>query len=369
MHMMSLARGLAERGWEVGLASSGREGEHDCGPEWFEQNGVRHFDVPFPGPNSSAKDLLSSSLAVFKLESALRRFRPAVLHVHWRSTSVFAAAAGAVRRVPFVSTLHAESIPSGGIFRLGSRWGQRAIAVSTETQRSLMAQFGVPEDRITVIYNGVDHEVFRPPTKQEKLVAREMLGLSSNGAVVSLVGRLEPEKNHGVLLRAVQRCLAEVPEIQVVFAGEGSLKKQLEDSAGELGIADRVHFVGHVDSKCVYWASDATVLPSLKEGFGIVVVESMLCSVPVIRTPAGGAADQIADGITGLIVPFGDDRLLAARLVEVLTDHDMASGLAGAARKRALELFTLQTMVSETERVYARTIEGSKLVSAGRRRH
>jgi L-malate glycosyltransferase len=365
-HMMTLARGLAQRGWQVALASGGQTGDHPRGQAWFEENGIPHFTVPFMGPGPRGKDYLKPFASVYGLDSVIRSFRPSIVHVHWRSTSPYAAMESLFRRVPFVSTLHAESIPSGGVLRIGSRWGRGAIAVSSETKAYLMTHFGVPEDKISVVFNGADPEVFRPPGPGDRVRARQALGLGNTGPVISLVGRLEEGKGHEVLLKAARSARSRLPELQVVFAGEGSLSEGIRRLAEGLGLDDCTHFLGHVDTRPVLWASDMSVLPSFREGFGIVIVEAMLCGVPVIRTPAGGAADQIVDGETGYIVPFGDFEALSERISMLASDEGLAGAMAGAALQRARDLFTVDRMVTETERVYARAMVRPRRVSRSR---
>ena len=351
-HMMTLAQGLSERGWQVALASAGVVGDHHHGPGWFEENGVRHFRVPFAGPAQGPRLLARCAGSVLGLDKAIRTFRPTIMHVHWRSTSPFAALECSLRGLRFVSTLHLDGIPSQGVFKMGSRWGERVIAISGETRDYLISGFGVPEERIEVVYNGVDASRFRPPGEEERRAAKRALGLDLNAPVLSLIGRLEPVKGHRLLLRGAASLRARFPNLQLVFAGEGSEREELTRVAGMLGLSGCTHFVGYADSRSVLWSSDVMVLPSYQEGFPVTVVEAMLCGVPVVRTPAAGAADQVVDGVTGFIVPFDDAAALAGRAGMILADRALAARLAGAGLQRALERFSLERMVDEIERIY-----------------
>src|SRR5438093_7144792 len=89
-HMMNLAQGLMANGWEVALASRGQFGSHSHGPEWFEAHGVKHFFLPFPLPYLSFENVVCFGESFFKLDSIARQFRPDIIHVHWRTTSLFA---------------------------------------------------------------------------------------------------------------------------------------------------------------------------------------------------------------------------------------------------------------------------------------
>jgi len=117
-------------------------------------------------------------------------------------------------------------------------------------------------------------------------------------------------------------------------------------------VADHVRLLGHQDAREVMWASEAMVLPSAEDSFGLVVVESMLCGVPVVRTPAGGASDQIVNGESGYIIPFGDDEALADRLQCLLSDETHRREMGAAAEQRARNKYTKEQMALETINVY-----------------
>ncbi len=359
-HMMTLARGLVKQGWQVALASGGATGDHKCGPSWFEEHGIQHFAIPFMGPRPKGKGYLTPFISAFRLDSLMRSFQPSIVHVHWRSASPYACLEHLLRRIPFVSTLHVEVISSGGLLWAGSRWGESAIAVSSEAKACLMSRFGVLERKISVVFNGCDSQWFHPPSPEEKAGAKKFLGLTDHVPVVSLVGRLEKVKRHEVLLSAARLAREANPKLlqglQVVFAGEGPRKAVLRSLAKELGIEDSTHFLGHVDAKQVLWASDISVLPSSQEGFGIVIAEAMLCGVPVIRTQVGGAVDQIVDGTSGYIVPVDDSRMLAERICALVADAGLARRIATAGLERARDLFTVDRMVERTERIYERAM-------------
>jgi glycosyltransferase involved in cell wall biosynthesis len=359
-HMMSLALGLMQRGWKVGLVSGGMGGDHDHGPAWFEAGGIPHFQAPFIGPDLHLGDLFKPLVSAKRVHAAVGSFRPSLVHVHWRSTSIYAALEATTRRVPFVTTLHLEGIPAKGVFRFGSKWGCHTIAVSQEARDHLISVFGVPPDRITIVHNGVDPDVFHPPTPAQRASAREKFGLDPAAPVVCLIGRLEPVKAHCTLLEAAGLVQRAFPRLQLLFAGEGSLLEQIRGFARSKGLEQSTHFVGYAKSQSVLWASDMLVLPSYQEGFALAPVEAMLCGVPVIRTPAGGAAEQITDGLTGFVVPFDDHSMLAERMRVLLSDPESTRRIADAARARALDHFTVDVMVRATESVYLRVIDQAR---------
>jgi glycosyltransferase involved in cell wall biosynthesis len=351
-HMLTLAAGLMDHGWQVGLASGGRVGEHAYGPESFESRGAKHFHVHFPGLQARVSNLASFGRAFLEIDRVVRAFRPDVIHGHWRVTSPYARAMQWLHGVPFVTTLHLDQIPSGPLYRLGSFWGDRVIAVSSETRDYLVKRFGVRRGAVRIVFNGADEERFRPPVAAERADARRRLGVEQVRRVVCLVARFHPGKGHDVLVRALSRLRAEHRDVVALCAGEGSESAAVARMASRLGVSDLLRLLGHTDTRDVLWASDALVLPSRIEGFGLAVAEAMLCGVVPIRTPAAGALDQIEDGVNGFLVPFGDHDALSTRIGQICDDDALRATMSAAAIGSAREKFTRTRMVEETLRVY-----------------
>lgn len=351
-HMFTLARGLISLGWEVAIASGGQVGEHSHGPKWFESNGIPHFYIPFPRLLLNFENLTRIVKAYWEMDSLVRQFNPDVIHVHWRATSSYVRAVQLLHKIPYVTSLHLEGIPAHFLYKLTSFWGDRAIVISRETRDYLINQFGVPPSKIRIVYNGSDESYFRPPTQEEFFQARQMFGLTQQDKVVSLVGRLEVVKGHEVLIKALALLRAKGCNVVALFAGEGSQAQVLAELAAKVGVSDLIRAVGYTNTRQVLWASDVSALPSRKEGFGIVIVESMLCGVVPIRTPAAGAYDQIEDGVNGFIVPLDDCEALAARLQQLLGDNELKTRMAEAALVTARKKFTQQSMLEKTVAVY-----------------
>jgi len=351
-HMMALGRGLQERGWEIAIASGGIYGRHDHGPDWFESNGIPHFSVPFPGMGAPVRNVLRAASSLVRSLSVFRRFRPDIVHVHWRVASTHARLAKSLWKIPFVVTLNQHPIPSGPIMRRLSQWGDLTIAVSREAADHLIRGFGVPPDRIRVIHNCVDDKTFRPPTAGDRQSARHRLGLSPVERTVCLVGRLERVKGHDVLVEALCRLRQSGMDVVALCAGEGSQESAIRVDAHRQGVGDLVRLLGFLPSREVLWATEICVLPSRAEGFPVSVAEAMMCGVVPIRTPAAGASDQIKDGVDGFVVPFNDSTALAARIKQLLGNDELRQQMGTAALRTARERFTAATMTSQVIDVY-----------------
>jgi glycosyltransferase involved in cell wall biosynthesis len=210
------------------------------------------------------------------------------------------------------------------------------LAGSTGTVRYL-ENLGVPSDRIFLAGNIVDNDWWITQAQQaDPVTTRAQLKIPLEVPVVLFCAKLQPWKRPQDVLRAFAR--ADVPNSYLIFAGEGPLRKSLEEEAQVLGVAHRVRFLGFINQSRlpdVYRAADILVLPSEYEPFGVVVNEAMLCGRPVVVSDRVGAKyDLVREGETGFVYPCGDIEALAQILREVLPDRERLRKMGEAARKR-----------------------------------
>lgn len=224
----------------------------------------------------------------------------------------------------------------------------RAVAVSAYVRRHI-ATYGVDPAKITVIPNGVDTTVYRPqpPTLRERLGGFDPLLLS--------VGRVIPQKGLPLLIEALATLAADHSRLGLAIVGQGKAIPELRADARRRGIEDRVVFAGFLEDSLLpaaYSSADVHVLPSLWEVFGIVLVEAMACGLPCVASDAGGIAEVVADGRTGLLFPRGDARALAERVRVLVEDAPLRRRMAADARRRAVEVFDWDRIAERTETFY-----------------
>lgn len=257
-----------------------------------------------------------------------------VIHAHMLVPDGWAAArAGAALGVPAVATAHRADVldvPARGP-RSRARVAEAVAALDQVCAVSAAiggaaAALDTPRRPVEIVPNGADTRVFVPrPAAQ----ARARLGLPQDGPVVSYVGKLVPRKGVDTLVEAMG-LLARRPEGAplLVAAGVGEERPALERRAAELGVVDRVRFVGKVAHDDVGWwmaAGDVFVLPSLSEGLPTVVCEAMNVGRPVVATAVDGTPEIVRDGQTGLLVPPSDPEALAGALGRVLGEPGLAA--------------------------------------------
>ncbi len=235
---------------------------------------------------------------------------------------------------------------------LGNRFARRVIA-NSEASRDAFIACGGRADRTTVVYNGIDPRPFSGQEMEE--TARRVRGEFGWGAdpIVGVFSRLAPWKGQHVLLAA----LPLVPRLRAIFVGaplfgeEACYLDALKAKARELGVSDRIRFLGFREDiptllKAVDLVAHTSVAP---EPFGRVIVEGMLAGKPVVATRAGGACEIIEDGITGRLVTPEDPAALASVLRDLLAQPALAARLARAGREFAEHRFSSEAMLRGIE--------------------
>jgi glycosyltransferase involved in cell wall biosynthesis len=280
---------------------------------------------------------LDSPAVLPRLVRILRGLRPRVVHV----TEVFPQALVAARlaRVSRVLVTHhtpelprRDSLAGRAWLRLG--WLMRPEVIYTsETDR-----YRDGRRPSHVVPLGIDLDRFASGTPVLQ------------GTIVGNVARLAEQKGQRTLLEAVPTVLERHPETRFVIAGDGELRDELERLAKPFG--EHVVMLGNRSDVPDLLASfDVFAFPSRFEGLCVAVIEAQAAGVPVVATPVGGIKETVVDGETGWLVPVGDARALADRIVDVLDRPDEAGRLAADARRRAAR-FSVERMVADTLALY-----------------
>ena len=200
-----------------------------------------------------------------------------------------------------------------------------AVVMVSAAQRPRLVRAGVPESRLHQIGNGIE---LPPGTGNRPAVAGVEPG---DGHVFAAVGRLSPEKNIGLLLAAFARVVQRSPRARLLLAGDGPQRSALEASAAQLGIADRVSFLGVRDDVAALWPGiDTLALPSLSEGMPLVVLEAMAHGVPVVASAVGEVPSLLSQAEHGRLVVPGDVHALASALLAALADGRRRDARASA---------------------------------------
>ncbi len=202
----------------------------------------------------------------------------------------------------------------------------RSLAVS-EALKTDMVALGMAADKIAVHYTGLDHDRFRPTDRGAAKTARGLIG-----PVLLCVGALIERKRQDLVIAA----LSQLPEATLLIAGRGEREGDYRKLATELGVADRVRFLGPVpnaDLPALYAAADVTVMPSVSEGLANAWVESLACGTPLVISDAGGARELVRDSVAGRIVGWDVEEIVAA-VGAILAEPPSQSDVSATVRDR-----------------------------------
>jgi len=342
-YILSLATGMKKKGHNVYIASSGGQLLSK-----FLEEGINYIPIPIKTKSEISPKILFSAVRLF---SAVKKYNIDIIHSNSRTTQVLGCLLARFTGCVYISTCH-------GFFkkRFSRRafpcWGRKVIAISESVKEHLMKDFGVKEKDIQVVHNGIDVEKFKSQNTKLKTQIKKNLGLG-DGPVVGIVARLSDVKGHKYLIEAMGDILEKIPQTQLLIVGEGKMEKELVTLVERLGMEKNVFFLPSVsDAKDALSIMDLFVMPSLKEGLGLSLMEAMACGLPVVASDVGGIKSLIQDGHNGLLIRPADSKGLSFAILELLQNPERAEKLGRAARVFINQNFSQENMILETERVY-----------------
>lgn len=366
--VVQLALGLARRGHRVSVAAfypGGAFGDSFSGtnPEYIVIGKRGRWDVPG---------------FLWRLTRAIARRQPDVIHGFLPLPNLLAAFCRTLlcRRAALVwglrgtpldlaryDWLERASIRLEGV---GHRLPDLVIANSASGAAwALLRRFAA--DRVTMIANGIDAEAFRPATPQQRAAARAALGCPPGALLVAVVARLDPMKDHATFLTALAIAARSAPRLSALIAGDGPAPTAagLRAGAAGLGVADRLIWMkAQRRVGDIYHAADLLCLPSaFGEGFPNVVGEAMACGLSCIVTSVGDAADLV--GPTGRVVPPRNPAELARAMLDLVKPIRENCPPNLAARRRIIENFGLEAMISATENALLQVVAHRAQIQAG----
>lgn len=340
-----LANGLRKRGWQVSVvALSGTGGT--------AATGLAAGQIQFV--SLRMRKGLADPRGWIRFHRWLLRERPDVVHAHLPHATWFArwSRLAAPVRV-MLDTLHSSSTGTMGR-KLGyscSNWlTDMVTAVSHAAAESHLTYSMVSDGKFVVLPNGVDVEEWRPDSTARSAVRRE-LQLDAEFLWLA-AGRLDPVKDYPTLLTA----MVEVPEqARLVIAGAGPLESELRAFSKNLGLENRVTFLGFKpDVRRWMQAADAFVLSSRLEGLPMSVLEAAACAVPTVATDVPGTREAIIDGQTGWLASAGSAHALShAMSMMMQTPHQERKAMGERARHFVVQHFSLDEALNRWEALYA----------------
>jgi len=260
---------------------------------------------------------------------------------------------------PVVIYAHGEELTTWGrgrkyqAMRFALQHADRIIANSDYT-RDVLIGMGVNPSRINLIYPGVDIERFRPGLPCDDLKAK--IGLLVDEKLILSVGRLQRRKGFDMVIRSIPELCKTGLVARYALIGIGEDRDYLYNLAEELGVADKVHLLGHVDAEDLprwYNACDVFVMPNREingdtEGFGMVFIEAAACGKPALAGAAGGTGAAVLDGETGLRVDGNSEESVAQGLIKLLPNREKAEKMGHHGWSRAKVEFAWERVAEKT---------------------
>jgi glycosyltransferase involved in cell wall biosynthesis len=312
----------------------------------------------------AALDAAGDLGVVGQVRAAVRGGRIDVIHAHEFYMSAVGAAVSRLTGVPLVVTVHGKSYYPDRrrrrwLYRLVAMQARGVVTVSQDLRRFFSRTVSISEDRVRVVYNGID--TGRPAQAGRDPALLAGCGVPPDARIVGAVGNLYAVKGHGGLIRALPAIVRQHPGARLVILGRGPLRDRLEAEARALGVGDRVHLLGYRDDVAKWLgAMDVFASASLSEGLPLSVLEAMAAAKPVVVTDVGGMPEIVRDGETGFVVPAADPEALAEKISALLASPALAGELGAAGRRRVREAFSLDGMVARYRDLYRLALDGGE---------
>lgn len=296
---------------------------------------------------------------LFKLIQLIRCEKPDIVHTHLPHATIWGRIAARVSgRKTVFSTEHNLSVWKRKhfffylLYKVTCKWNFRIIAVSKAIKKEIAKEFSVPEQKIVVIYNGIDiaeyNDNIECPDDLTKLTR----------PIIGTVGRLHRIKGHKYLVAAFSKTIQQFPTANLLVVGDGDQREDLNQQITELRLNDSVHLLGSRDDvRAILQHIDIFVFPSLEEGLGIALIEAFVAGKPCIATNIGGIPEIIEDGKNGFLVPPSDSVTLAERILQLLRNKELCGKMASYSRQVVKDKFNIHDKTKTLEEFYLQSIK------------
>jgi len=238
------------------------------------------------------------------------------------------------------------------------RFFDKIIAVSNIMRQELLKS-RISPSKIAVIENALDFSAFQVSGSRANLIKE--LGLSPNAFIIGAVGRLSLERGYIYLLKAAKKVIESFPSVVFLLVGDGYLKDSLIAETERLGIKDKIYFLGfRNDIHNIISVMDIFISSSLKESFGLALVEAMAAGKAVVATKVGIALDIIKEGETGILIEPKNREAIYKAIARLLTDEKLRDKIAASAKNLIVERFSCQQMVAKYQQAYLDLVNNGK---------
>ncbi len=296
--------------------------------------------------------------AVRRMRAAVRHHHPDVLHTHNAMAHYYAVLATAFLPLRRINTRHGmANYPFSRkrelFYRLAMAFSDMAAVVCDKARENFLRYRIIPAAKAITVYNGIPVGRFQPrsPEARKQLLAET--GWADNSVLLGIVARLNPPKDHKMLLRAMALVRQGAPPARLVVVGNGPLRAELESLSLELGLQDAVRFLGdRSDVQALLPGLDIFVLSSVTEGYSISLLEACAAALPIVATDVGGNREIVRDGTNGFLVPARSPEEFSDAVLRLVRDSGLRAEMGRRNRQFAEEGGSVQTMAERYNVLY-----------------
>ena len=340
-YVLNLSTSLTRQKHNVWVACSGGE--------WIKRlsiEGVNYKFIPIRTKSICSIKILFSFLTLRKF---IRQKKIDVVHSNTRVTQALSFLIYKRFSIPYISAFH--GFYRSSIFRKQFKFsGVMSIAVSRAVKEHLIRDLGIKEEKVKVVYNGIDSDEFS--VKEAK---RSDWGFRDEDCLIGILGRISEEKGHFLAVEAIAKLFSKNRNIYLLVSGKGRLDDKLRVYLKKMGIEKRVRFIDCSPNQFLD-IIDLLLVPSRKEGFGYSILEAFTKEVPVIGYNTGGIAEIIKDRDNGLLFYHYSSAALVEKIEEIISNADLKKKIVRQAKKDVL-YFSAARMAQDTEKVYREVCE------------
>ena len=293
----------------------------------------------------------------YRLAQFLKVKAPDIVHCHSRrGADLLGGLAASYADIPAVVSRRVDNTEMRLMATLRYKPFRKIIAIS-DAIAAVLREHDVADERIAVIRSAVDAKAFA--NTPDRSAFRREFGIDEGVFTIAAAGQLIPRKGHRYLLQAVAGLVQKHARLSLVIFGDGYLNNQLRAQAASLGLGGVVQFAGFRDDLDSFIGCfDLLVHPALTEGLGVAALKAAAAGVPVVGFDAGGMAEAVEHGKTGLLVPAENVEQLQSAIAALIDDDQMRKQMSTAGRERMQNEFSIATMVDKHIALYELVLNG-----------
>jgi glycosyltransferase involved in cell wall biosynthesis len=345
-YLINLARGMKKLGEDIVIASRGGDKL-----KTLTKYNIEHIKIPLKTKSEVSPKVLFSYLI---LRNYVKKNKIDIIHANTRITQVLAYFLSKKFNIPFVTTVHGGYIPKWNrkIFPV---WGEKIIAISEFVKKWLIEKFKLREEKISVIYNGIDINYFSQEINAHSL--RDKYRIKKNTIVIGNIARFSFIKGHFYLISAFKKLLLKYRNIMLLLVGEGKEKNNILKFLYKEGIKGNYILIENLDDvRDALNLIDIFVMPSLQEGLGLSILEAMASNKAIIATNTGGIPELISNGKNGILVPVKDANSLISTIGNLIEDEKKRKEISSQAKKDVMK-FDYKKMSLLTLNLYKKILK------------